>query len=409
MKKKLIRLYIVLLGILLLTACDSYDLLYFGIEAGGNPAVKTEGYDDEPREVFLMTAYQINQQLDDIVHIIETLSSRLLDTPSEHIASVLIETRDEHHFIEMAHISFTDGRSYDSAIIQWPRPDFWVAYERPWWIAAEESGGNAVFSAPYVNIVADVSVTVSKHILDFNGYSAVVLLDIDLGRLISVADGLMLIDAENRIIAHYNPLYLPIYRTGIFDYEMHILPENTQYIYKITLDLTGWILIDLGEPESPPANHYDNEDFTYALHEYIQTMDSLLREVTIYVAESSELVAIVNGRNAGHRDREPLIDYLADYATLASTITIVDQDGRVILRTHTPYYYGDWLILPSITRALHYGDTMSALTPAPAIPLAFAVITPIWDGESIIGAVMVHLESDMEQEFVNDLIGVWRK
>ncbi|GHU52032.1 hypothetical protein AGMMS49975_07040 [Clostridia bacterium] len=127
-------------------------------------------------------AYKIDDWLVNQSHYISSLAEsmrHLTGLPEDELSGILRDYVSDNEHYQRIYIGYTDGTLCSSDSMPPGYLTSWFAYERPWYVSAEENAGSAVVTEPYVDSnTGNICVSFSKAIGDDDGIIGVIAVDI---------------------------------------------------------------------------------------------------------------------------------------------------------------------------------------------------------------------------------------
>jgi len=198
-----------------------------------------------------------------------------------YFAHILERLVTEYDFIDNAFIGFMDGTSING--LRWIPPYDWTLLDRPWFIAALETGEGevAILDAFWSHSGQVVAAALSTYLPGLGGTGAVIVFSITLEHVLDrisdfpVMGGgyLILIGKDGQIIAHPEPYYTlgPIIQvsnlrdihggsfimnaisTGVYRAQINDARVGPSHFMAVPLESVNWVLISIIPTEATQA------------------------------------------------------------------------------------------------------------------------------------------------------------
>jgi len=153
------------------------------------------------------------------------------------------------------------------------------------------------------------------------------------------------------------------------------------------------------------ANLVDNfiseklEATTQAVRAYLALYEQKSLVASSVLGSSAELIRLMDSG-----DREAVWQYVHEMQMFfgVDAIIIADHEGTTIARSHARDFYGDNIAGVQSMRVALRGETISLYTETPTVPFVLSTTSPIFDGDRLIGGVVVNFDIGV-YEFAEEL------
>ena len=138
---------------------------------------------------------------------------------------------------------------------------------------------------------------------------------------------------------------------------------------------------------------------TSAVRAYLQAYEQKTFMTASAMGSSAELIRRIHAGN-----REAIWEYTAERQAFfgVDAIIVADHQGITLARSHIRDSFGDNVTgVPSIAAGLR-GENLTLYTPTPTAPMVMTTSSPVLDGDTIIGSVVVNFDVGMN-EFLDEL------
>ncbi|MCL2616518.1 MAG: methyl-accepting chemotaxis protein [Defluviitaleaceae bacterium] len=144
---------------------------------------------------------------------------------------------------------------------------------------------------------------------------------------------------------------------------------------------------------------------TNAVTAHLEAYEERTRVAASILGSSEELARRISSGN-----RESVQQYLLYRKAFfgVDAVIVADHDGRTIVRSHMYDMYGDDISgVPSMAAALR-GDRITLFTPTPTVPMVLTATAPIYDGNRLVGALVVNFDLGLNEfiDRISEIFGV---